>query len=411
MYSIRTRDKAIVKLAAAVMGLLAWLPTVVQAQTSTGQTGTTCTQSGLELTCTTVAKYTLPSGVVLQTGGVGAGNFVLNATSGGPACGALAASPTTVTSGLSTSITLTLNGCVANTLYTWQTPAVQSPNSQTPHIATHDTLTLTGANATQTYSVQACAPSGVNPCATYTVTVSVTQATQALTGCKVNPATATITTASSQVLAVSCDTGTSNPLTNGVTWQWRKDGVNVLGANSSTYTVPAGTPQGVYNYTVSMTNNASTNPVISVGSTVMVNPAITSSCPPGVAVPSRTITAGDNYSTWYSTGHPGSTPYVVAIDVPVGAANMADTQSAIQFSPQSGPGAREYTISRSPCDFAAPVNSGGYDMVNLSYDPNVQPTPHGYILAPGRWYLNLRSPIGGPCADTRTCSMNMQAQP
>lgn len=402
MYSTQSRDKTTAKLAVIAFGLLAWLPPSSHAQTSTGQTGTTCSQSGLEMTCTTVVKYTMPSGVALQSGAVGAGNFVLNATTGGPGCGPITASPTTVTSGVATAIALTITGCVSGTTYAWQSPAVQGQPANT---ASHTSLTLTGNSATQTYSVEACAPSGVNPCQTYTTTVGVTQAIPALSSCAVTPSAPTIDTSGSTTLSVSCATGAG--VGSGVTWQWRKDGQNVAGANSATHTVLGSIGQGTYSYTVALTNNAPST-LTSTASTVTVTPPITSSCPPGVAVPSRTITAGDGYSTWYSTGHPGNTPYVVAIDVPATASSLPDTQAVINFSPKSGPGAREYTISRSPCDFAVPVPSYGYNAVNLSYDSNILPSPHGYYLAPGRWYLNLRSTA---CSATTTCSMNMQAQP
>ena len=203
MYSVTKRHVSAVKVAAITTGLLAWCLPIAHAQTSTGQAGTTCNQSGLEMTCTTVVKYTLPSGVALQAGNVGAGNFALTATSGGPGCGALAALPTTVTSGVATPIALTLNGCVANTTFTWQTPAVQGQQSNT---AAHSSLTLSGS-ATQTYSVEACAPTGVNPCQTYQTTVSVTQATPTLSNCTITPSSPNIDTAGSTTLSVSCAAG------------------------------------------------------------------------------------------------------------------------------------------------------------------------------------------------------------
>ncbi len=130
-------------------------------------------------------------------------------------------------------------------------------------------------------------------------------------------------------------------------------------------------------------------------------------CPPGVVT--RRVVAGDPYSWWYSERHPGTRPYVVIIDVPD--VRLEDTQGVIKFSPKAGPGAREYTVSRTACDFAKPIKSYGYDHVDFNYNnPSPNLFPHQYNLSPGRWYLNLRS-VEGVCGDSQTCTMNMQFQP
>jgi len=402
---MKSRGNTASRLATIAFTLLASLPSAAQVppdQTSTGATTTTCEKTGPQMVCTTVVKYTLPPGVALQTGSVGAGNFVLNATSGGPTCNSLTAVPSTVASGVPTPITLTFNGCGANTTYNWpQNYVVQAQ----PNSAVTPALTLIGT-ATQTYSVEACAPA----CQPYTVTVGVTQATPPLSDCKIiTPPPVSINTAQQTTLTASCSQGAGAG--SGVEWQWKRNGQNV-GAklstlNSSTHTVLGTIGQGNYTYTVDVSNNAPST-LTTAALQVTVSTLTTSSCPSGLTVPARTIVAGEPYSTWYSSGHPGNTPYVIAIDVPTNNSSLPTTPGVINFAQKTGPGAREYTISRSPCDFAAPVQSYGYDKVDISYDPNFVPYAHGYYLAPGRWYLNLRSTA---CSPTVTCTMNMQAQP
>jgi hypothetical protein len=137
---------------------------------------------------------------------------------------------------------------------------------------------------------------------------------------------------------------------------------------------------------------------------------VETTCPADVPVPSRAVTVDDPYTNWFSTGHPGTKPYVVAIDVPVTARSLPEPWGVINFAPKVGPGGREYTVSRYPCDFTKPVRSYGHDRVDLNYDPSRTLWPHTYYLTPGRWYLNLRS-VAGVCGETQTCSMNMQAVP
>jgi hypothetical protein len=392
---------------------------VSAAQSSTGSSGTTCTQSGTEVTCTTVTKYTLPSGVSLQSGAVGAGNFQL-VGAGTPGCSGLGATPQTVVENQATNVSLSIAGCAANSIFTWQAPAAASSTASSSH-----QLTLTATNTSQSYAVQVCLPGATTSpgCQTYGATVGLTGATPPLQGCTVSPSSTSISTTGSTNLSVSCAQGTG--ANSGVTYQWRRDGQNIVGQTSSTHAVTGSAlAAGVYVYTVSLTNNASQTPVISASSAVTITNSSGGGsfalCPSGMTTPAATIRVQDGYKTWISTDfrqHPGSTPYVIAIDVPEFASWPAgvDFDARLNYSQYSGSSARQVSISRTPCDFSSQIPDDGSRFVAFNYNPSLSAPYRGATLTSGRWYVNLRStPLSvtdRTCPADVSCSMNIQYQP
>lgn len=136
-------------------------------------------------------------------------------------------------------------------------------------------------------------------------------------------------------------------------------------------------------------------------------------CPSNVGI-DKTITLGSEYQTWFSRNHPGSTPYVVEIIVPDNYEELADKDYNINFAPYSGPGGREYLISKNACDTGSYVKSYGRNVVYFTVDKNKTLSDGEYLLTPGKWYLNLRSiSVNGVsiCQDYQTCTMNMQYHP
>jgi hypothetical protein len=387
---------------ALAIGLTAFcgiLANAVNAQTANGATATACSQSGTEVTCTTTIKYTLPVGVSIQSGNVGSGNFVL--AGGGPGCSALNASPSVVSANVQTTVNLSISNCAANATFTWAAPAQSTSTSTSVH-----SLTLATGAQPQQYSVQVCLPgqTAAPGCQTYSTSVGLAAAVPALAGCSIAPASSTITTAGSVALAVSCSQGTGSG--SGVQYQWRRNGTVISGATSSTHTALGSLGVGTYSYTVDVTNNSPSSLTTGAAS-VSVTQQTSGSCPSGTVVPGRTINlATAQYSNWYSANHPGDTPYVIRLEVPAGYSSVSN----IGFSPYSGPGAREVSISRNPCDFSTLASSVGQpDILYIGY---TQGAAANVILGEGVWYINLRSPAGGSCdLNNRTCSMNLQFTP
>jgi hypothetical protein len=382
------------------------------AQSSNGSTATSCTQSGNELTCTTTTKITLPAGANLQSGSVGGGNFQI-VSAGSPGCGGLVANPSVATENVATPIALSIAGCAVNSSYTWQAPAAATGTSSSSH-----NLTLTSANNPQSYSVTVCIPGATTSpgCQTYSASVSLPVPTPTLLGCVIAPSSTSIQTNGSVNLNVSCSQGAGAG--SGVTYQWRLNGQNLAGQNSSALVVSGSIGVGTYSYTVSLTNNASQTPVISAASTVNVTAASGnvnwSNCG-AITAPARSFTWGTSlYTAWTSGGHPGSTPYVVEIIVPT--TPLADPEAALVYAPQSGSGNRQIALSQTtPCDFSQLLPSAGSTKLIIGRDPNNPPSPNGVVLSPGRWYFSFRSaPSTGSnitCGATQTCSMSMQWAP
>jgi hypothetical protein len=397
-YLSAVRNSSVVFFGAMVLHL----STAVGAQSSNGTTATTCSQSGTEVTCTTTIKYSLPAGITLQSGTVGSGNFVL--AGGGPGCGSLNASPSSVAANTQTTVNLSISGCAQNATYTWASPAQTTATSSSVH-----SLTLATGAQPQQYSVEVCLPGQTaSPgCQTYTTSVGLTAAVPSLAGCAISPSSSSITTTGSTTLSVSCTQGTGSG--SGVQYQWRRNGVAVTGTTSHSV---SGLTVGTYNYSVDISNNAPST--ASPTAALQVTQAQATQCPSGISVPARTInvaTAG--YQTWSSANHPGTTPYVVAVDVPAGSSLPSDLLANLAFSPKSGPGAREVSVSRVACDFSSLFPLAGGTSINIGYDVNAAvPSPRGIILGEGRWFFNFRSPSGGSCdSQNITCAMNMQYGP
>jgi hypothetical protein len=388
------------------------LATATWAQSSNGSTATTCTQSGTELTCTTVTKITLPSGASLQSGSVGTGNFQI-VGAGSPGCSGLVANPATVAANTATSIALSIAGCAANSTFSWQAPAANTGTS-----TSSNNLTLSGANAAQQYSVTVCVPGATAApgCQTYSTSVTLPLTLQ---GCTIAPAQASIQTNGSVNLSVSCTQGAGAG--SGVTYQWRRDGQDIPGQTASAHAVSGSLGVGNYSYTVSLTNSAAPNaPVISASSSVNVT-AVSgnvnwSNCG-NINSPAKSFTWGTNlYTTWRSANHPGSTPYVVEINVPAYSVLPIGELAVLGFAPASGSGNRQVALSQTtPCDFNNLIPTAGSTSLNIGNDPSNVPTPNGVALTPGRWYFSFRSsPSNGSnitCGATQVCSMSMQWAP
>jgi hypothetical protein len=402
------------RLLASVCGVVAVFVAVnASAQTSTGQTATSCSQSGSEVTCTTVTKFTIPSGVNLQAGNVATGNFVLTGTTaGGPNCSSVSASPATVSANVATSISLQANGCAAGTTFTWQSPASGGANP------TSTTLTL--ASGSQTYSVSACLSGN---CQTYTSNaVTVSTPVTAPSGCSMNAAITTGTAPGVISLSASCTSG--GAATNYV---WSRNGSPISGGSTSTPSfTDTGLAAGNYSYSVVASNSGGSAPAANAPSTLTITAGSSgSACTGGLQV-ARTLNIGGPSSSpsiqWFSTddrAHPDTTPYIVQLNVASGvAAGLIGTLTVSEFTP---PFDRQIVVSQtcgdSTTNLLTAVGQGAY--VNFAFDAatfnGLQPTGGAFsrtLLTPGTWYVHFRSlPLSCPTSwRSNGCSMNMQWQ-
>lgn len=382
------------------------------AQSASGQSATSCSQSGNEVTCTTTTKFTIPAGVNLSSSTNSQGNFQLSG--GGPGCSNPIANPSTMQANAQTNVSLSIAGCTAGSTYAWQVPAADTGLS-----TSSASVTLNSTNTSQQLSVRVCLPGATTSpgCQTYSTTVSLAGQVPALSGCAISPAgTTNITTSGSTTLSVSCSQGTG--VGSGVAYAWFRNNAPLTTETGSSITASgAALGVGTFNYSVQVTNSTTTSPV-SLAATVSVQQAQIgdfSQCG-NVTSAARSFVVGTSaFTQWYSSGHPGSTPYVVQVDVPANAASLADTQIYFAFGPYSGSGNRQLSISQTPCNWSSLFPLAGGTTVNISVDPNVLPSPRGVILTPGRWYFSFRStPSNGSnitCGSSQTCAMNMQWQP
>jgi len=87
-------------------------------------------------------------------------------------------------------------------------------------------------------------------------------------GVSVGAAEAQVVTGSSITLSVTVGEGTPP-----FTYQWQKDGVDIVGATSATYVVVNVAPQHAGNYTVKVANKAGSTLSDTASVTIIVKPA------------------------------------------------------------------------------------------------------------------------------------------
>ena len=398
--------KAIFGLLAAV--LLALSSTHVQAQSASasGNSGTTCTQNGVSLVCTTTTTLALPSGANLS------GMSLPQSISSGPACTSLSATPSVLASGVSTAVTLTINGCPTSGAYTysWGPPVVAVNAPSTAYAAT-----LNAATPSLTFSVQVCFTANPSACNTYTQTITVLAPIPALSGCAINPGTTSVTVGATPVLSASCSTGTGAG--SGVSYQWSKNSNPISGAVSSSYTLSASDTgaAGTNAYTVQVNNSAPSNASASASVTTTAPlPGFTDYCP---TTPVRaTIGASEPYRKLYTPDVIGTfsagNDFVIQFDVTASDTTANRFLAGLEFADYGASrGGRWVTFSQSKCDYTStaqwvsPYYAGtkiavnaGRATVGLGSDTRGADVR----LTPGRWYLNIQNVIGA-CPSNVSC--------
>lgn len=383
------------------------------AQTATGTSTTSCTQSGSVMTCTTSTSVALPSGVNL-TSGSGLTQFGLSGGPVGPACSPLTANPTTVPSGGATSVALTVTCPVGTTYtYTWASPVVPAVGTNT---ATHFPNLSVGVPS-QVYGVTVCLASNASACSTYTTTVTLTGGTPALSGCSVSPSSTSVVQGGTTTLNASCQQGTGSG--SGANYVWSRNGTQVANGASASYALTASDTAsiGSYTYTVAITNNAPSSASPSAAVTVTAPSNFTDFCP---STPIRaTIEASSPYSRVISSDYVGTFTagdnFVIQLNVAANDTTAGAVPAVMNFSDiGTNRGGRYVTVSKSKCDYRVPsVDTNwvsGYflgapipqNAASKSFGLNDANSPGAIKLTTGTWYINIQNVVG-QCPSNVSC--------
>ena len=251
------------------------------------------------LFCLTSLAHAYPTGISGMSGKSGS-NCTMCHSTGTSVPTVVISGPTTVTSGATVSYTLSNNGSpvsgldvaatagtftagsgtqVMNGEITHLAALITAPLSWTyswtaPTVSTPTTVTLYGASISGGYG-------GSTGTTTLTVTVNPPATAPSITS---QPANQTVTAGQTATFSVTA-TGTA-PLT----YQWKKNGVNITGATSSSYTTPATTTtDSGSTFAVVVTNSGGS--ATSNNASLTVNPAATA--PSITSQPAnQTVTAG-----------------------------------------------------------------------------------------------------------------------
>lgn len=384
------------------------------AQSANGISNTSCSQASSTLVCTTTTTVNLPSGTNLT-------GMTLPQSAGvsGPGCTGLSASPSTVSSGVATAVLLSVNGCPTTNsyTYTWAAPVASATGSSTTHA-----VTLSTNNPSQNYSVTVCLASNANACATYSATVNVqsTVVIPSLSGCAINPPSASVAVGGTTSLSATCFAGTG--VGSGVIYQWYRNNVAIGGAASSTYNVTATdtAAAGSSTYAVQIANGAPSSVVVSAVVTANASggggPDLCPNDPIRVV-----INASEAYRRFYTSDYVGNfvagQNFVVALDVTGGDTTVGRQLATAGFADFGATrGGRYATVSRTKCDYTdnaqwissnffgtkTPAN-GAAASVGLNGETRYA----DIILTTGRWYINIQNVVGS-CPSNVSCHAVVQ---
>lgn len=128
----------------------------------------------------------------------------------------------------------------------------------------------------------------------------------------IHPASATVTEGDNHTLSVSASG--SGPLT----YQWRKNGVNIPGATSSSLSFTPANRNDIGQYSCSVTNSAGTTPSLPATFDVQYLPSITAQPQPQGGIEGDQIT----FSIGVAAGNPPSTSYQWQRDIGAGFVNI-----------------------------------------------------------------------------------------
>lgn len=361
---------------------------VINAQTASGTSPASCTQSGQTITCTTTTTFTLPSTVNLQGQTSGSG-FTLNGASTIPAapsgCAATPASQS-VTIGSAPTLSVGCSSGSAPFTYQW-TKGGTNISGATGSTYTLSTSSDTAVANSSQYSVLVTNSLGSNYATAATVSVSNAQTAFAPGGCSVTPGASNVSVGGTQTLSASCGTGTAP-----FNYTWYKGGAQIAGATSSTYTLSGAdtASAGAQTYRVDISNSAGT---ASANSTVTVNPV--QSCNSNGSVNSvidvNVVYKQVGSSNLIGTGN----TYIVRLDVGAGSTTAGGLTALLSHTEGVGSQRAFRTLALSPCagDFtssvAIPLSTNS---IGSTSDVSINDPGRGVPnLTTGTWYLNVKN--------------------
>ena len=286
-----------------------------------------------------------------------AGSCATGPCSGGSLCGFTVSisADQTVCSG-NTAAVLTSTTTAGSPVYRWQSSATGAATSFTNATGTNNNATYSPGvlAATRWYRLQVTSAG----CTQYGNTIKVT----------VNPIPVIVTQPANQAACVGSSATFSVTATGtGLTYQWRKNGINISGANSSSYTTPAvGTIDNGATYSVVITSSGCTvtsnNATLTVNSppTMIVNPTDQAVCQGNAAFFFSLAWGSGTTYQWRKNGVniPGATSFFYAI----GTTSTADAGTYDVVATRNGcsvtSASATLTINSAPVITVQPANQG-----------------------------------------------------
>jgi hypothetical protein len=358
------------------------------------------------LTCTTTVQLTNVAGTF------GNGGLTL-APSGsqGPTCnGGLVATPSVVTAGVATNVSL--QACPNNTnrsqlIFRWLSPATQSAGADAWVGAASVNL---AAGANTTLSVDVCASAAQDAaCTRASATINTSQATA--------PSCSAIAPASQQVAQNGTAAVLSVTCSNATSYQWyagasAATGTAISGATGATYTPPT-TAVGTLQYSVRASNNAGSTDVAAASVTVNTSPPIGQGCPAGEPRVVSNFLEVKNFAYTSLIGSSGAQA-MLAVRITVGAndTTIGKVRSipTFMFVQEDGGYASQRTVTLSENCLDFNVGSGGARLLFENTDGgslqfvtagDSRASDRVPALTPGRvYYINIRNdtcPAGFDC--------------
>lgn len=372
---------------ATLLAVVTIYANAVSAQSASGTAPAACTQSGQTVTCTTTTTFNLPPSFNLQ--GQTAGNaFTLASGVVTPvAPSGCAVTPSSQSASIGSAPTLNVACNTGSGSYTFQ----WSKNGTNIGGATSQSYTLspntdTAITNSASYGVVVSNTAGSVSATPATVNVSAQSAT-APSSCSVTPASVSVSVGGSQTLSASCAAGTSP-----FSYAWYKNGAQIGGANSSSYTLTTSdtASAGSQTYRVDISNSSGS---ASASSTVNVNAA--SACNSNGSTNS-VIDVNVGYkqvgsSNLFGTGN----TYIIRLDVGASSSTVGALTALLSHTEGVGSQRAFRTVSLSPCagDFTSSAavllstNSVG-STSDLSINDPGRGVPN---LTTGTWYVNIKN--------------------